>query len=158
MTLDAALLPVRSLPAVNASLNGACTVLLVCGYIMIRSGKIAIHRFFMISAFVCSSLFLVLYLYFHFHAGVIRFGGQGWIRPVYFTLLLTHTTLAAVIVPLVLVTLARGLGGKFAKHRAIAKWTLPLWLYVSVTGVIVYWLLYVAYTPIWPAAGKLQGL
>jgi uncharacterized membrane protein YozB (DUF420 family) len=156
MVLDA-LLPLRSLPAVNASLNGACTVLLVCGYVMIRSGKIAIHRFLMITAFVCSTLFLILYLYFHFHAGVIRFGGQGWIRPVYFTLLLSHTTLAVVIVPLVLITLTRGLGGQFAKHRAIAKWTLPLWLYVSVTGVIVYWLLYIAYSPIWPA-NKLQGL
>ncbi len=158
MMLDAALLPIRSLPAVNASLNGACALLLVCGYVMIRSGKIAIHRFFMIAAFCCSTLFLALYLYFHFSAGVIRFGGQGWIRSVYFTLLLTHTTLAAVIVPLVLITLTRALRGKFASHRAIAKWTLPIWLYVSVTGVIVYWLLYVAYTPIWPAAGKLQGL
>ncbi|MGC2330039.1 MAG: DUF420 domain-containing protein [Candidatus Acidiferrales bacterium] len=157
MTVAATLLPIRSLPAVNALLNGACTVLLVCGYVMIRNGKIAIHRFFMISAVVCSGLFLTLYLYFHFHAGVIRFGGQGWIRPVYFTLLLSHTTLAVVIVPLVLITLTRGLRGKFAKHRAIAKWTLPLWLYVSVTGVIVYWLLYVAYTPIWPT-GNIQGL
>lgn len=158
MTVAATLLPVRSLPAVNASLNGACTVLLVCGYVMIRNGKVAIHRFFMVAAFLCSMLFLILYLYFHFHAGVIRFGGQGWIRPVYLTLLVTHSTLAAVIVPLVLITLARALRGNFAKHRAIAKWTLPIWLYVSVTGVLVYWLLYVAYTPIWPAAGKLQGL
>lgn len=158
MTLDAALLPVRSLPAVNASLNGACTVLLVCGYVMIRNGKIAIHRFFMIAAFVCSTLFLVLYLYFHFHAGVIRFGGQGWIRPVYFALLISHTTLATAIVPLVLITLTFALRRNFARHRAIARWTLPIWLYVSVTGVLVYWLLYVAYTPIWPAAGKLQGL
>jgi putative membrane protein len=158
MMLNAALLPIRSLPAVNASLNGACALLLVCGYVMIRRGKIAIHRFFMIAAFCCSTLFLALYLYFHFSAGVIRFGGQGWIRPVYFALLISHTTLATVIVPLVLITLTRGLQGRFAKHRAIARWTLPLWLYVSVTGVIVYWLLYVAYTPIWPAAGKLQGL
>ncbi|HTW22866.1 MAG TPA: DUF420 domain-containing protein [Candidatus Baltobacteraceae bacterium] len=153
----AELLPLHSLPALNASLNALCTVLLIAGFLMIRSGKIAVHRFFMIAAFCCSALFLVFYLYFHFHAGVIRFGGQGWIRPVYFTLLLTHTTLAAVIVPLVLITLSRGLGGKFEKHRAIAKWTFPLWLYVSVTGVVVYWLLYIAYTPIWPA-GKLQGL
>jgi len=153
----AELLPLRSLPAVNASLNAVCALLLVIGFLMIRGGRVAVHRFFMIAAFCCSALFLVLYLYFHFHAGVIRFGGQGWIRPVYFTLLLTHTVLAAVIVPLVLITLSRGLRAKYAKHRAIAKWTLPLWLYVSVTGVIVYWLLYVAYKPIWPT-GKLQGL
>jgi len=155
--LLATLLPLRSLPALNASLNALCTLLLIAGFLMIRSGRIAVHRFFMIAAFCCSALFLAFYLYFHFHAGVIRFGGQGWIRPVYFTLLLTHTTLAVVIVPLVLITLSRGLGGKFEKHRAIAKWTFPLWLYVSVTGVVVYWLLYVAYKPIWPA-GKLQGL
>jgi putative membrane protein len=87
-------------------------------------------------------------LWFHFHAGIIRFGGQGWIRPVYFTLLISHTILAIVIVPLVLVTLTRALRNRFALHRSIARYTLPLWLYVSVTGVIVYWLLYIAYTPI----------
>jgi putative membrane protein len=143
-------IPVRTLPAVNASLNGLAGILLVIGFFFIRARKIGWHRFFMISAFVCSCLFLTLYLYFHFHAGVIRFGGQGWIRPVYFTLLISHTTLAVVIVPLVLITLSRGLSKRFAAHRAIAKWTFPLWLYVSVTGVLVYWLLYVAYTPIWP--------
>jgi uncharacterized membrane protein YozB (DUF420 family) len=105
----------------------------------------------MVAAFLCSTLFLALYLYFHSHAGVIRFGGQGWIRPVYFALLVSHTTLAVVIVPLVLITLTRALRERFDRHRAIARWTLPLWLYVSVTGVIVYWLLYVAYPPIWPA-------
>jgi uncharacterized membrane protein YozB (DUF420 family) len=144
-------LPLHSLPAVNASLNGLCTVLLVCGFIFIRRGKIRFHRACMIAAFLCSTLFLILYLYFHFHAGVIRFGGQGWIRPAYFALLVSHTTLAVVIVPLVLITLTRALRERFAQHRAIARWTLPLWLYVSITGVIVYWLLYVAYTPIWPA-------
>ena len=145
------ILPLRSLPAVNASLNAACTVLLLTGYFFIRRRKIVYHRACMVAAFVCSTVFLILYLYFHFHAGVIRFGGQGWIRPVYFGLLLTHTTLAVVIVPLVLITLGRAWRGRFVEHRAIARWTLPLWLYVSVTGVIVYWLLYVAYTPIWPA-------
>jgi uncharacterized membrane protein YozB (DUF420 family) len=94
---------------------------------------------------------LTLYLYFRFHAGGIRFGGVGWIRPVYFALLISHTTLAAVIVPLVLITLTRALRKRFDRHRAIARWTLPIWLYVSITGVIVYWLLYVAYTPIWPS-------
>jgi uncharacterized membrane protein YozB (DUF420 family) len=143
-------LTLRSLPALNASLNAACAVLLVCGYILIRRHKIQLHRICMIAAFLCSSLFLGFYLYFHFHAGIIRFGGQGWIRPMYFALLISHTTLAVVIVPLVLITLTRALRGRFDRHRAIARWTLPLWLYVSVTGVIVYWLLYVAYTPIWP--------
>jgi putative membrane protein len=105
----------------------------------------------MIAAFCCSTVFLGLYLYFHARAGVIRFGGQGWLRPVYFTLLLSHTILAVVIVPLVLITLTRALRERFDRHRAIARWTLPLWLYVSITGVIVYWLLYVATTPIWPS-------
>ncbi len=144
-------IPLMSLPAVNATLNGACTVFLVAGYAFIRNRKIALHRFCMVTAFLCSTVFLVLYLYFHFHAGLIRFGGQGWIRPVYFTILITHTTLAIVIVPLVLMTLTHALRERFAQHRAIARWTLPLWLYVSITGVVVYWLLYIAYTPILPA-------
>jgi uncharacterized membrane protein YozB (DUF420 family) len=145
------LLPLASLPAVNASLNAACTVFLLIGFAFIRNGKIRYHRFCMIVAFLCSTVFLCFYLWFHFHAGVIRFGGQGWIRPVYLTILITHTTLAVVIVPLILITLSRALRERFDRHRAIARWTLPLWLYVSVTGVIVYWLLYIAYTPIWPA-------
>src|SRR5271170_3116353 len=116
--------PLASLPAVNAGLNSACTVFLLCGYACIRTGKIRWHRAFMIAAFCCSTVFLTLYLYFHFHAGIIRFGGQGWIRPVYFTLLVSHTTLAVVIVPLVLITLTRALRERFAQHRAIARWTL----------------------------------
>lgn len=140
-----------SLPAVNAALNGACTILLLIGFVFIQKRKISLHRVFMITAFCCSALFLVLYLYFHAHAGVIRFSGHGWIRPVYFTILISHTILAVVIVPLVLITLSRALRSRFEMHRAIARWTLPIWLYVSVTGVIVYWLLYVAYTPIMPA-------
>ena len=142
------MLSLASLPAVNASLNSACTVFLFVGYVCIRTGRIRLHRAFMLAAFCCSTIFLILYLYFHFHAGIIRFGGQGWIRPVYFTTLVTHTILAIVIVPLVLITLTRALRERFDRHRAIARWTFPLWLYVSVTGVIVYWLLYVAYTPI----------
>ncbi len=102
----------------------------------------------MITAFVCSTAFLTFYLYFHFNAGLVRFGGQGWIRPVYFTLLTSHTILAAAIVPLVLITLTRALRDRFDRHRVIARWTLPLWFYVSVTGVVIYWLLYRAYTPI----------
>jgi uncharacterized membrane protein YozB (DUF420 family) len=145
------MIPLRSLPAVDASLNALAAILLMTGFLLIRARKVAWHRCCMMAAFFCSCLFLGLYLWFHFHAGVIRFGGQGWIRPVYFTLLISHTTLAVVIVPLVLITLSRGLSRRFDAHRVIARWTLPLWLYVSLTGVVVYWLLYVAYTPIWPA-------
>ena len=142
------LLPLSALPAVNATLNGASGILLLTGYSFIRRGKMIPHKMCMLAAFCCSTVFLTCYVYFHLHAGIIRFGGQGWIRPVYFTLLTTHTILAVVIVPLVLITLWRALGKKFDRHRAIARWTFPLWLYVSVTGVIIYWLLYVAYTPI----------
>lgn len=142
------LIPLSALPAVNASLNGASGVFLLAGYSFIRRGKILPHKISMITAFCCSAVFLACYLYFHFHAGIIHFGGEGWIRPVYFTLLISHTILAVVIVPLVLVTLSRALAAEFDRHRAIARWTYPLWLYVSVTGVIIYWLLYVAYTPI----------
>jgi uncharacterized membrane protein YozB (DUF420 family) len=141
-------IPLSSLPAVNASLNAASAVSLFAGYLCIRRGKIQAHRACMITAFTCSTVFLLSYVYFHLHAGIIRFGGQGWIRPVYFTLLTSHTILAVVIVPLVLITLSRALRERFDRHRAIARWTLPLWLYVSVTGVIIYWLLYLAYKPI----------
>jgi uncharacterized membrane protein YozB (DUF420 family) len=140
--------PVSSLPGVNASLNGASSIFLLAGYGFIRSGKILLHKMSMLSAFGCSMVFLGCYVYFHLHAGIIRFGGQGWIRPVYFTLLISHTILAVVIVPLVLITLSRALRQRFDRHRAIARWTFPLWLYVSLTGVIIYWLLYIAYTPI----------
>jgi uncharacterized membrane protein YozB (DUF420 family) len=142
------LIPLSSLPAVNASLNGASAAFLIAGYSFIRRGKIMPHRVCMITAFLSSTAFLIFYVYFHLHAGIIRFGGQGWIRPVYFTLLTSHTILAVTIVPLVLITLTRALRERFDRHRAIARWTLPLWLYVSVTGVIIYWLLYLAYTPI----------
>ena len=117
---------------------------------MIRSGKVFAHRICMLSAFTCSTLFLIGYVYYHSVVGVIRFSGQGWIRPVYFTILTTHTILAVIIVPLVLMTLTRALRSQFLRHRAIARWTLPLWLYVSITGVIVYWLLYRLYPPIMP--------
>jgi putative membrane protein len=141
-------LPLGSLPAVNASLNAVCTVLLISGYAFIRRRNILAHRISMVSAFVCSAAFLVLYVYFHTHAGLVRFGGQGWIRPVYFALLISHTILAVVILPLVLRTLFLAITGRFSKHRRIARWTLPIWLYVSVTGVVIYWLLYIAYTPL----------
>jgi putative membrane protein len=134
--------------ALNASLNGVSAVLLACGYVAIRRGKIAVHKAFMISAFVVSSVFLVSYLVYHYRVGHVAFQGQGWIRPVYFALLLTHTVLAVVIVPMILVTLRRAWLAKFDRHRVIARWTLPLWFYVSVTGVIVYLMVYQIYGPV----------
>jgi putative membrane protein len=143
-----AAIPLSSIPALNATLNASCTVFLLAGYFFIRRKKINAHRACMLSAFTCSTVFLGFYLYFHFNAGLIRFGGQGWIRPVYFTLLISHTILAVAILPLVLTTLSFALKKNFIRHRRIARWTFPIWLYVSVTGVVIYWLLYVAYTPI----------
>jgi putative membrane protein len=131
--------------ALNASLNGTSAVLLTCGYAAIRARKIAVHKTFMIAAFLTSTAFLVSYLAYHYRVGHVVFQGQGWIRPVYFTLLLTHTVLAVVIVPMILVTLRRAWLQKFDKHRLIARWTLPLWMYVSVTGVIVYLMVYQIY-------------
>ncbi len=143
-----ALIPLGDLPRLNAFLNGASAVLAVTGYTFIRRRKILPHKICMLSAVACSACFLVSYLYFHFQAGLVRFSGQGAIRPAYFTILITHTILAVVIVPLVLITLYFALRSRFRSHKAIARWTLPLWLYVSVTGVIVYWLLFVLYKPI----------
>jgi putative membrane protein len=129
--------------ALNATLNGASAILLVCGYGAIRSGKMEVHKKFMLSAFFVSCAFLVSYVIYHVRIReVIHFQGQGWIRPVYFTLLTSHTILAIVIVPLILITLRRAWLQKFDKHRIIARWTLPLWFYVSVTGVIVYFMVY----------------
>jgi putative membrane protein len=131
--------------ALNATLNGTSAVLLTCGYVAIRARKIAVHKAFMIAAFLTSTAFLISYLAYHYRVGHVAFNGQGWIRPVYFTLLLTHTVLAAVIVPLIIITLRRAWLERFDKHRLIARWTLPLWLYVSVTGVIVYLMVYQIY-------------
>jgi uncharacterized membrane protein YozB (DUF420 family) len=133
--------------ALNASLNGASAVLLAGGYAAIRSGKIAVHKAFMIAAFCVSSAFLASYLVYHYRVGHVAFQGQGWVRPLYFVLLLTHTVLAVVIVPMILVTLRRAWLERFDRHRIIARWTLPLWFYVSVTGVIVYLMLYQIYRP-----------
>jgi uncharacterized membrane protein YozB (DUF420 family) len=129
-------------PALNASLNGVSGLLLVIGHSFIRRKRVVAHRFCMLVAFASSTVFLCCYLYYHFHAGVIRFQGHGWIRPVYFTLLLSHTVLAIVVVPMVLVTLSRALRSDFERHRAIARWTYPIWLYVSATGVLVYFFVY----------------
>jgi uncharacterized membrane protein YozB (DUF420 family) len=136
------MLTFADLPALNATLNATSAILLTIGWILIRRGRWKQHRAFMIAAFCTSVLFLISYLTYHARAGSKHFTGQGVIRPVYFTILLTHTVLAAAIVPLVLVTLSRGLSRRFDRHRAIARWTLPLWMYVSVTGVVVYLLLY----------------
>ena len=134
--------------AVNACLNGLSAILLTGGYVAIRSGKRDVHKAFMISAFAASTLFLISYVIHHLREHkLVLFQGQGWIRPVYFTLLTSHTILAIVIVPLILITLRRAWLEKFDKHRLIARWTLPLWLYVSVTGVIVYFMVYQVYAP-----------
>jgi uncharacterized membrane protein YozB (DUF420 family) len=132
-------------PTLNAILNASSAVFLVIGYFLIRSRRIAAHRACMLCAFACSTAFLVSYVTYHLHAGVVHFQGQGWVRPFYFMLLTTHTILAVAIVPLALITLSRSLSGRFDSHRTIARWTLPAWLYVSVTGVIVYFMLYHMY-------------
>ena len=129
-------------PALNATLNGTSAVLLVAGRALIARNRIAAHRACMIAAVTASALFLGCYLFFHYEAGNVRFLGQGWSRPVYFSILISHTLLAIVNVPLIIITLTRGLGGRYAQHRAIARWTFPLWLYVCITGVIVYFMLY----------------
>lgn len=133
---------VHDLPAVNATLNAISGVLLLIGYLLIRARRIELHRRFMIAAFVASSLFLVSYVVYHAQVGSVRFTRQGFVRPLYFTILITHVSLAAAVLPLAILTLSRGLQAKYARHRTIARWTFPIWLYVSVTGVLVYILLY----------------
>jgi uncharacterized membrane protein YozB (DUF420 family) len=133
---------VYDLPVVNATLNGIATVLLICGYVAIRQRKVELHKRFMISAFVVSCLFLVCYLVYHYTAHLVTFDKPGWVRTVYLIILGTHTPLAAAVPVLAIITLNRALKARFAKHRAIARWTFPIWLYVSVTGVIVYVMLY----------------
>jgi uncharacterized membrane protein YozB (DUF420 family) len=132
----------RDLPTLNAILNGAAAVLLVTGYILIRRKKVESHRKAMWSAFLMSALFLVSYLVYHYQVGSVRFQKTGAIRTVYLSILLTHTVLAAAVPPLAILTLRRGIRGDYERHRRIARWTLPIWLYVSVTGVVVYWMLY----------------
>ena len=133
---------VRDLPALNAILNATSAALLALGYVLIRRGRRAAHQKVMQSALICSALFLVSYLTYHAQVGSVRFQGQGPIRTLYFAILISHTILAIVIVPMALVTFVRARRGRFDRHRAIARVTLPLWAYVSVTGVIVYWMLY----------------
>lgn len=139
------MIPLSTFPALDAALNGASALFLILGFVFIRQKKVAAHKACMISALASSTLFLVCYLWYHAHHGVTHFTGQGWVRGFYFALLGSHTILAAVIVPLVLITLYRALRERYPQHRKIARWTLPLWLYVSVTGVLVYWMLYRLY-------------
>jgi uncharacterized membrane protein YozB (DUF420 family) len=133
---------VHDLPAINASLNALSGILLAIGYALIRTRRIQQHRRFMIAAFISSSLFLICYVTYHAQVGSVRFTRQGLVRPLYYTILVTHVTLAAAVLPLAIVTLSRGLKARYPQHVRIARWTLPIWLYVSVTGVLVYVLLY----------------
>jgi uncharacterized membrane protein YozB (DUF420 family) len=129
-------------PAIDATLNGTTAVLLAIGHHFIKRGSMVKHRALMIAAFATSSVFLACYLYYHFHVGSVHFRGRGWSRPVYFSILISHTVLAAVVVPMILITLTLGLRNRFDRHRKIARWTYPVWMYVSVTGVVVYLMLY----------------
>lgn len=150
------MLSIDSLPALNATLNSLSALLLLSGYAFIRRGRIRAHTVCMIAAFSVSILFLISYLIYHYHVGSIRFGGQGWARPVYFTILITHTVLAVLIVPMALITLYRAWKKQFVKHRRIARWTLPIWIYVSITGVVIYLMLYKIFGPLSPT-GSLGG-
>lgn len=133
---------VRDLPTINAILNATAAVLLVVAYILIRQGKREAHRKTMLAACGVSAVFLACYLIYHFQVGSVKFTGTGTIRTVYLTILTTHTILAASVPVLAFLSLKRALASRFPQHRAIARWTLPIWLYVSVTGVVVYWMLY----------------
>jgi uncharacterized membrane protein YozB (DUF420 family) len=131
-------------PVINATLNGCSAVLLLTGRFFIARGKVAAHRLVMLTAFATSGLFLASYVFYHWpgHGGIVYFRGTGWSRPVYFLILTSHTILAIIIVPMVLITLSRALRERFDQHRAIARWTFPIWLYVSVTGVVIYLMLF----------------
>ena len=135
----------QDLPALNAALNATCGMLLITGLALIRKGRIQAHRAVMLSAFCVSVLFLISYVTYHANVGSRKFTGEGWIRPVYLTILATHTVLAAAVVPLAIVTFRRGLRRDDIRHKRIARWTWPIWMYVSITGVVIYWLLYHAY-------------
>jgi uncharacterized membrane protein YozB (DUF420 family) len=138
-------IPVSSLPTLNACLNAAAGALLVLGYSFIRRRRVTAHKACMVSAFLLSMLFLASYLYYHAQHGAMPFGGEGWVRALYFSILLPHTLLAASIPPLALATLYRAWRGQFDRHKRLARWTLPLWLFVSVTGVVIYVMLYHLY-------------
>ena len=136
---------ISDLPALNATLNGLSAILLLTGYVLIRRGRADLHKRCMLAALTTSALFLISYVVYHLNAGSRPFAGQGTIRLVYFAILVTHVILAAAILPLALTTAARGLLGQYDRHIRIARWTLPIWLYVSVTGVVIYLMLYQLY-------------
>ena len=136
------MIPLERFPALNASLNLLTTALLITGYLFMRQGRIRRHRTVMIAALICSALFLTAYLWYHAHVGSQPYPGEGWDRRIYLAILLSHTILAAAVPPLALITLTRGLRGTVPAHRRIARWTFPIWLYVSATGVLIYLLLY----------------
>ena len=139
------MIEIQQLPALNASLNALAGTLLAVGYAMIRAKRVAAHRACMLAAFGASTLFLISYLVYHANAGSRPFPGQGPIRLVYFTILVTHVALAAAILPLALLTLRHGLAAQYERHVRIARWTFPIWIYVSVTGVVIYLMLYQMY-------------
>ena len=132
-------------PGINATLNGASAILITTGRLLIHQKKIRLHRACMIAAVTTSSLFLVSYIYYHLHVRSVHFPGQGWVRTLYFAILISHTFLAAAVVPLVMTSLSLGLRERFDRHRRVSRWTFPVWLYVSVTGVVVYVMLYKIY-------------
>ncbi|PCH98136.1 MAG: hypothetical protein COB85_02080 [Bacteroidetes bacterium] len=132
---------VRNLPLFHATLNGLTAASLLTGFYFIKNGKMINHRFCMILAFALSSVFLVSYIIYHYNTGHTSFGGEGWIRPVYFTLLISHIILATAILPMALLSMYRGLANQISKHKSIAKWTFPIWLYVAISGVLVYLLM-----------------
>lgn len=134
---------ITDLPAVNASLNALSTCLLIYGYVLIRGGKREQHKRVMLSAFGVSVVFLICYLVYHYNVGSVKYQGQGILRPIYFTILISHIVLAAAVPVLAIMSLWRAFQEKFDKHKRIARWTFPIWLYVSITGVIVYLMLYV---------------
>ena len=131
------------LPTLNALLNFSSAVLLCCGFYFIKKKNRVLHRRCMLAALTVTALFLISYVTYHYHVGSVKFQGQGFVRTAYFTILTSHTILAITIVPMVIITLRRALTSRFEKHRRLARWTLPLWLYVSLTGVLIYFFLYV---------------
>ena len=133
---------IRDLPTLNATLNAICALSLCSGFLAIRRGRRKLHARLMVAALVASGLFLVSYVVYHYRVGSVKYVGEGWVRTVYFAILVTHVVLAVAIVPLVAMTVVRAARGRFDSHRRIARWTLPIWLYVSVTGVVVYLMLY----------------
>jgi putative membrane protein len=144
---DSAVIEVSDMPAINAGLNATSAALLVTGYVFIRRRRVAAHRACMLAAFLASTAFLASYLVYHFNVGHVKFGGTGAVRFVYRLMLGTHVVLAVLVLPLALTTLYRAWRERFDRHMRIARWTLPIWLYVSVTGVVVYWMLYWLYPP-----------